>query len=55
MTSRNTVETEDENLNSPKGLNTTIQAQKPQLFDTLQQLSVVHTHLDLKYMTLFEN
>ena len=37
MTSRNTVETEDENLNSPKGLNTTIQAyKKPQLFDTLQ-------------------
>ena len=37
MTSRNTVETEDENLNSPKGLNTTILAyKKPQLFDTLQ-------------------
>ena len=34
---RNAVETDDENINAPKGLNTAIQVyKKPQMFDSLQ-------------------
>ena len=37
LSPRNTVETSDENINAPKGLNTAIQTyKKPQMFDSLQ-------------------